>query len=89
MVFSIYGNGPSFTGMVIGHTVITVPYVIRTVTASLVDIDPHLDEAARMMGARWWQRYFLVVLPQCKSGMAAGAFFAFNIPREVAAIFCA
>jgi putative spermidine/putrescine transport system permease protein len=86
MVFSIYGDGPSFSGMVIGHTVITIPYVIRTVTASLVDMNPDLDEAARMMGARWWQRYILVILPQCKSGMAAGAFFAFNISFDDAII---
>ena len=72
--------------MVIGHTVITIPYVIRTVTASLVDMNPDLDEAARMMGARWWQRYILVILPQCKSGMAAGAFFAFNISFDDAII---
>lgn len=86
MVFSRYGNGPSFTGLVIGHTVITMPYVIRTVSANLADIDPHLDEAARTMGARWWQRYGLVILPQCKTGMAAGAFFAFNISFDDAVI---
>ena len=86
MVFSRYGDGPSFTGLVIGHVVITIPYVIRTVSASLADMDPHLDEAARMMGARWWQRYLFVILPQCRAGMAAGAFFAFNISFDDAVI---
>ena len=86
MVFSIYGDGPSFTGLVIGHVVITIPYVIRTVSASLVDMDPHLDEAARMMGAGWWSRYWLVILPQCRTGMAAGAFFAFNISFDDAVV---
>ena len=86
IVFSRYGNGPSFAGLVIGHTVITLPYVIRTVSANLADIDPHLDEAARMMGARWWQRYGLVILPQCKTGLAAGAFFVFNISFDDAVI---
>lgn len=86
IVFSRYGDGPSFLGLVIGHTVITVPYVVRTVSASLADIDPHLDEAARMMGARWWQRYGLVILPQCATGMAAGAFFVFNISFDDAVI---
>lgn len=86
MAFSIYGDGPSFLGLVIGHTVITLPYVVRTVTASLADMDPHLDEAARMMGARWWQRYVLVILPQCRTGMAAGAFFAFNISFDDAVV---
>lgn len=86
IVFSRYGDGPSFLGLIVGHTVITLPYVIRTVSANLVDIDPHLDEAARIMGARWWQRYLLVILPQCKTGMAAGAFFAFNISFDDAVI---
>lgn len=86
IVFSRYATGPSFLGLVIGHTVITMPYVIRTVSANLADIDPHLDEAARIMGARWWQRYGLVILPQCRTGMAAGAFFAFNISFDDAVI---
>ncbi|MEZ5879442.1 MAG: ABC transporter permease [Nitratireductor sp.] len=86
MVFSRYGDGPSFLGLVIGHTVITLPYVIRTVSANLADLDPHLDEAARIMGARWWQRYLLVILPQCKTGMAAGGFFVFNISFDDAVI---
>ncbi len=86
IIFSRYATGPSFTGLVIGHTVITMPYVIRTVSANLADIDPNLDEAARVMGARWWQRYWLVILPQCKTGMAAGAFFAFNISFDDAVI---
>ncbi|MEC9343039.1 MAG: ABC transporter permease [Pseudomonadota bacterium] len=86
MVFSRYATGPSFGGLVIGHTVITMPYVIRTVSANLADLDPHLDEAARIMGARWWQRYLLVILPQCRTGMAAGAFFAFNISFDDAVI---
>lgn len=86
MVFSRYGDGPSFAGLVIGHVVITLPYVIRTVSANLVDLDPNLDEAARVMGARWWQRYVLVILPQCRTGMAAGAFFVFNISFDDAVI---
>jgi putative spermidine/putrescine transport system permease protein len=49
-------------------------------------MDPHLDEAARIMGAGWWQRYLLVILPQCRTGMAAGAFFAFNISFDDAVI---
>ena len=39
-----------------------------------------------MMGARWWQRYVLVILPQCRTGMAAGAFFVFNISFDDAVV---
>ena len=86
VVMSRYGTGPSFWGLAIGHVAITLPYVIRTVSANLADLDPHLDEAARVMGANWWQRYLLVILPQCRTGMAAGAFFAFNISFDDAVI---
>ncbi|MGO4706212.1 ABC transporter permease [Microvirga sp. 2MCAF38] len=79
--------GPvSFPALWIGHTVIALPYVIRTTLAVLVDSDPFLEEAARTMGARRWQRILYVVLPQCAPGLAAGAFFAFNISFDEAVV---
>tara|TARA_R110000787_G_scaffold16622_70_gene51994 strand:+ start:20855 stop:21655 length:801 start_codon:yes stop_codon:yes gene_type:complete len=86
VLFSSWGGGPSFTGLVIGHLVISLPYVIRTVGAVLADADPALEEAARTMGANVWQRYRYVVLPQCAAGMAAGGFFAFNISFDDAVV---
>jgi putative spermidine/putrescine transport system permease protein len=89
MMFSRYFDGPSIWALVTGHVVITIPYVVRTVSAVMVGIDPATEEAARTMGARWWQRYLYVLLPQCGAGIAAGAFFAFNISFDdaVVAIF--
>ena len=86
MLFSIYGDGPSFFALVLGHVVITLPYVVRTVGAVLQGADRFTEEAARTMGANVWQRYWYVVLPQCKEGMAAGAFFAFNISFDDAVV---
>lgn len=86
MMFSVYADGPSFTALVIGHLIITLPYVVRTVGAVLVDADRFTEEAARVMGANWWQRYWFVVLPQCRPGMVAGAFFAFNISFDDAVV---
>jgi len=68
------------------HTIIAVPYVVRTTLAVLADSDPFLEEAARTMGAGRLQRLWLVVLPQCLPGMAAGAFFAFNISFDEAVL---
>jgi putative spermidine/putrescine transport system permease protein len=79
MVLSIVGTGPTFWGLVLGHLVITLPYVIRTVSAVLARSDLFIEEAARTMGARWFQRYWYVVIPQCRQGIIAGAFFAFNV----------
>ena len=68
------------------HTVVAIPYVVRTTLAVLADSDPFLEEAARTMGAGRLQRLWLVVLPQCLPGMAAGAFFAFNISFDEAVL---
>jgi len=70
----------------ISHTVIAMPYVIRTTLAVLSESDPFLEEAARTMGANRMQRLWLVVVPQCLPGLAAGAFFAFNVSFDEAVL---
>ncbi|ADZ68983.1 ABC transporter permease [Polymorphum gilvum] len=70
----------------LGHSVIALPYVVRTTLAVLSESDPALEEAARTMGANRLQRLWLVVVPQCLPGLAAGAFFAFNISFDEAVL---
>lgn len=70
----------------IGHTVIAMPYVMRTTLAVLAESDPFLEEAARTMGANRLQRLWFVVVPQCLPGLGAGAFFAFNISFDEAVL---
>ncbi|MDF2371926.1 MAG: ABC transporter permease [Rhizobiaceae bacterium] len=72
--------------LAIGHTVIALPYVVRTCLAVLADTDPFLEEAARTMGAGRLQRLAFVVLPQIKPGLLAGGFFAFNISFDEAVL---
>ncbi|WP_112662277.1 ABC transporter permease [Microvirga flavescens] len=86
MLWSATVGPVSFSALWLGHTVIALPYVIRTTLAVLTDSDPFLEEAARTMGAGRWQRIRHVVLPQCAPGLAAGAFFAFNISFDEAVI---
>jgi len=70
----------------ISHTVIAMPYVMRTTLAVLSESNPFLEEAARTMGANRLQRLLLVVVPQCLPGLGAGAFFAFNISFDEAVL---
>jgi len=86
IVFSVYGDGPSLAAIWVGHVVITVPYVVRTVMAVLADADPFVEEAARTMGAGRLARLWFVVLPQARSGIIAGGFFAFNVSFDEAVI---
>ncbi|HBU16223.1 MAG TPA: ABC transporter permease, partial [Gemmobacter sp.] len=79
--------GPSslFT-VFVGHLVLALPYVIRTTLAVLTTSDPFLEEAARTMGAGPWRSLWRVTVPQCLPGIAAGAFFAFNISFDEAVV---
>jgi len=69
----------SLIGMAIGHVLITLPFVVRTVSASLAGVDPATEEAARILGATWRQAFLRVTAPQMRSGVVAGAVFAFII----------
>jgi len=62
--------------LVAGHLVITVPYVVRLVSASLAGLDPALERAAMNLGATPWQAFRRVTLPLVRPGMVAGAAFA-------------
>ena len=62
-----------------GHLVICTPYVIRSVTAGLVGMDPRLEEAAMSLGATRIQAFFKVTFPLLQSSFLSGAIFAFII----------
>jgi len=65
-----------------GHSLVTLPYVVRTSTASLLLVDRSLEEAARTLGATQWQTFRRVTLPQIAPGVAAGALFAFMVSLD-------
>ena len=64
-------------GLVIGHTVLAVPYVVITVMAVLKTYDDRQDQAAWSLGASRWRALLHVTLPQIRAGMIAAFLFAF------------
>jgi len=56
---------------------VTVPYVVRTVSASLLLVDPSIEEASRTLGANRLRSFWWVTRPQIMPGIVAGAIFAF------------
>ncbi|TPW33454.1 ABC transporter permease [Martelella alba] len=81
-VFFIWTNvglARSLTGLIIGHVLVTMPFVIATVTASLVDLDLSVEEAARSLGATPVQAFMKVTLPLITPGISAGSIFAFIV----------
>lgn len=77
MLFNLAGTGLSFWTLVIGHVAITSPYVFRTTTASLVQLDGSLLESARSLGASPVYAFRTVTLPLILPGVLAGAFIGF------------
>lgn len=69
----------SIVGLVLGHLVITVPYVVRIVTGALVMVNPRLEEAAKSLGAGPIAAFVKVTLPLLFSSVMSGAVFAFII----------
>jgi putative spermidine/putrescine transport system permease protein len=67
----------SFWALLVGHVVIVTPFVLRSVLPQLTPEQRALEEASADLGARPWETFFLVVLPQIRSGIMSGAIFAF------------
>jgi putative spermidine/putrescine transport system permease protein len=72
--------------LIMGHIIITLPYVVRTTLASLVGIRPSLFEAALSLGATPAQALLKVTLPLAKTGIVAGAIFAFVMSFDEVAV---
>jgi putative spermidine/putrescine transport system permease protein len=67
----------SLFGIVLAHTALGTPFVVITVTATLVGFDRTLTRAAACMGADPVQCFFKVTLPLVLPGVISGALFAF------------
>lgn len=76
---------PVFAGLLAGHFMVTLPYVIRVVGSSLDQFDFSVEEAAWSLGCTKKGAFFQVVLPNITSGISAAFMLAFinsfnNIP---------
>lgn len=78
-VWTGVGLARSYWGLLIGHVLVTMPFIVATITASLVDFDLSVEEAARSLGATPWQAFRKVTLPIIAPGVSAGTIFAFII----------
>ncbi|WP_028203922.1 ABC transporter permease [Paraburkholderia nodosa] len=70
------GIGNAFAALLITHTCVSVPYVLRTTIAACKNLNPGYGEAASVLGASVWQRFRHVTLPLIAPGIFAGALFS-------------
>ena len=75
--YSKIGLVGTYWGIVLAHAVLGIPFVIITVTATLVGFDKSLTRAAANMGADPVTTFFRVQMPLILPGVISGGLFAF------------
>ncbi|MER2507649.1 MAG: ABC transporter permease [Amaricoccus sp.] len=75
--YSRLGLQGTYWGVVLAHSVLGIPFVIITVTATLVGFDRSLVRAAANLGANPVTTFFKVQMPLILPGVISGALFAF------------
>jgi len=71
------GLGGTFTALLLGHILVTFPYVLRLILAALPGVSRSMEEAALTLGADELTTLWLVTLPAIRSAVLSGALFAF------------
>ena len=75
--YSATGLSGSYVGIVLAHATLGIPFVIITVTATLVGFDQSLARASASLGASPSTTFFKVIMPLILPGVISGALFAF------------
>jgi putative spermidine/putrescine transport system permease protein len=61
----------------LAHVALATPFVVITVTATLVGFDTNMIKASQSLGARPTRTFFKIVMPLILPGVISGALFAF------------
>lgn len=67
----------SWKGAVVAATVVVFPLIYKSARAALEQVDSHLENAARTLGASEWRVFVSVSLPLAWKGIFAGLMLAF------------
>lgn len=72
--------------IILGHSTLTLPFVVINVKSRLAGYDKSLEEAAMDLGANQRQTFFKVTLPMILPGILSGSFLAFTLSLDDLAI---
>lgn len=75
--YSNIGLDQTYLGIILAHTALGTPFVVITVTATLVGFDHSLTRASANLGANPTTTFFKVIMPLILPGVISGALFAF------------
>lgn len=86
LLFFVYTIGigtQTMFAMIVGHVLITLPFVFINVSTSLESYDTAWSMAARSLGAGAFTRFRRIMLPLIKPGVIGGCLFAFIISFDI------
>ena len=75
--FAKFNLVATYTGLIFAHTVLGMPFVVITVTATLVGFDQNLTRAAASLGGSPFHNFFKIQMPLILPGVISGGLFAF------------
>ena len=89
--YSNLGLTHTYLGLILSHAALGAPFVVITVTATLVGFDTNLTRAAQSLGAGPGRTFLKVQMPLIAPGVISGALFAFvtSFDEVVVALFMA
>ena len=82
LFFARIGLNDTYFGMILAHTILGVPFVLITVSATLQGFDRNLILAGASLGGSPLRVFFQVIMPNIAPGVASGAMFAFAISLD-------
>jgi len=91
LFFARFGLNSSYVGIILAHTILGMPFVLITVSATLQGFDYNLMRAGSNLGASPLRVFFKITLPNIAPGVFSGALFAFatSLDEVVVVMFIA
>ena len=78
----VLGESRSYFALIIGHLVITTPFVILSIMPKLKQLDSNLYEAALDLGATPFKAIMKVIVPEILPGIASGFMLAITLSLD-------
>jgi len=77
LFFTNIGIAGTFTGLLLAHALISIPYVVRLVLTGLSTFDYTLEKAGYMLGANPFRVFWDITLPLLRPAIVSGMIFSF------------
>ena len=82
ILFVFLGVNFNFFTLLVGHVVLTIPFVVLSITPKLKQMDKNIYEAALDLGARPHQALFKIIIPQIFPGILSGFILSITLSLD-------